>query len=179
MTHFGVVTMPLLYTCESGDNYYLVFETSVLISSNIPFLDNAHPHNWALWSRSNLRKKQHPYYKYSNRHPHCWGWGFNDVNYPQSPFVCKISCYFCLTCEQALAFIFSLWWHSHLIIPLTATYRKSSWNFSAVGCPLSNPPSPSRILSIWQDPFLSILLDQNLSMDSAIRFYFGYLAFHV
>ena len=42
MTHFGVVTMPLLYTCESGDNYYLVFETSVLISSNIPFLDNAH-----------------------------------------------------------------------------------------------------------------------------------------
>lgn len=106
MTHFGVVTMPLLYTCKSSDNYYSVFETSVLISSNIPFLDNAHPHNWALWSRSNLREKQHPYYKYSNRHPHCWGWGFNDVNYPQSPFVCKISFYFCLTCEQALAFVF-------------------------------------------------------------------------
>ena len=45
MTHFGVVTMPLLYTWESGDNYYSVFETSVLIFSNIPFLDNAHPHN--------------------------------------------------------------------------------------------------------------------------------------
>lgn len=24
----------------------------------------------------------------------------------QSPFVCKISFYFCLTCEQALAFVF-------------------------------------------------------------------------
>ena len=57
MTHFGVVTMPLLYTCKSSDNYYSVFETSVLIFSNIPFLDNAHTielyDQEAIWGKNN------------------------------------------------------------------------------------------------------------------------------